>query len=251
MDPQNYKYAGINILNNTIYAIFYNVSEGFVAADPLWPGIKTNIEYVPGSLYDISLINSGSHNDLIVNGTDYYSQYSDQGISNGSVGLYYGRVSDINFLNFKSENQLNSSPITALSNTSKSYYNVSDSQTIVLAGKSLPVDSYIPIYDSSPYQISSGHIAAKLPCNDDSSTNVNVLGGMGASLQPIDLEFVSNLSSPGDLCLYHGDISSTAGSITDIAIQNNSTDDIEFPDTSGIVVHLDKISLPIQREQVK
>jgi len=118
-----------------------------------------------------------------------------------------------------------------------------DSQTILLEGESLPEGDFIHLYDSTPYQIMNGHIAAKLPCNDANSTEVNVLIGQAPNLQPAELEFVGPLSTPGELCLYHVDVASDETTpITDIAIQNNSTEDIDFPATSTIVLGVNEIA---------
>lgn len=118
-----------------------------------------------------------------------------------------------------------------------------DSQTILLEGESLPEGSFIHLYDSTPYQIMNGHIAAKLPCNDANSTDVNVLIGQAPNLLPAELEFVGPLSTPGELCLYHVDVASDETTpITDIAIQNNSTEDIDFPATSTIVIGVNEIA---------
>ena len=118
-----------------------------------------------------------------------------------------------------------------------------DSQTILLEGESLPEGSFIHLYDSTPYQIINGHIAAKLPCNDANSTDVNVLIGQAPNLQPAELEFVGPLSTPGELCLYHVDVASDETTpITDIAIQSNSTEDIDFPATSTVVIGVNEIA---------
>jgi hypothetical protein len=118
-----------------------------------------------------------------------------------------------------------------------------DSQTVLLEGETLPEGSFIHLYDSTPYQIMNGHIAAKLPCNDANSTDVNVLIGQAPNLLPAELEFVGPLSTPGELCLYHVDVASDETTpITDIAIQNNSTEDIDFPATSTIVIGVNEIA---------
>lgn len=118
-----------------------------------------------------------------------------------------------------------------------------DSQTILLEGETLPEGSFIHLYDSTPYQIMNGHIAAKLPCNDANSTDVNVLIGQAPNLQPAELEFVGPLSTPGELCLYHVDVASDETTpITDIAIQSNSTENIDFPATSTIVIGVNEIA---------
>ena len=118
-----------------------------------------------------------------------------------------------------------------------------DSQTILLEGESLPEGDFIHLYDSTPYQIMNGHIAAKLPCNEANSTDVNVLIGQAPNLQPAELEFVGPLSTPGELCLYHVDVASDETTpITDIAIQSNSTENIDFPATSTIVIGVNEIA---------
>lgn len=127
--------------------------------------------------------------------------------------------------------------------TSQSNTVTRDSQTVLLEGESLPGSDFIHLYDSTPYKIMNGHIAAKLPCNDANSTDVNVLIGQAPNLQPAELEFVGPLSTPGELCLYHVDVASDETTpITDIAIQNNSTEDIDFPATSTIVLGVNEIA---------
>jgi hypothetical protein len=50
------------------------------------------------------------------------------------------------------------------------------------------------------------------------------------------LELIPEPSS-GDLCLYHVDLASNSiNTVTDIAILNNSTDDIDSPPTSTVVI---------------
>src|SRR4029078_13310488 len=83
-----------------------------------------------------------------------------------------------------------------------------DSQTILLEDESLPEGSFIHLYDSTPYKIMSGHIAAKLPCNEDHAIDVDVLIGQAPVLLKAELEYVEPLSTPGVLCLYHVDIGS-------------------------------------------
>jgi hypothetical protein len=134
----------------------------------------------------------------------------------------------------------NDSSVTTMGNDSS--VTTIDSQTIMLGGQSLPEGSFIHLYDSTPYLIENGHIAAKFPCNEENATAVDVLVGKAPNLAPADLEFIESLSTSGDLCLYHADISSEdSNPITDIAIQNNSTDDIEFPETSSIIVSVGSI----------
>ncbi len=120
---------------------------------------------------------------------------------------------------------------------------VRDSATVLLEGHQLPTADFIHLYDTTPYKIVSGHVAAKLPCNSDNSTDVKLLVGQAPNLHADDTEFVSELSVPGALCLYHVDLmSNSTNPITDIAIQNNSTNDITFPQTSTVVIGVNKIA---------
>lgn len=85
---------------------------------------------------------------------------------------------------------------------------VRDSQTILLEGKTLPPKDYIHLYDTTPYLIKLGHIAAKLPCDSNNKTSLNVLIGQAPKLKPAELEFVKELSTPGKMCIYHVDVES-------------------------------------------
>jgi hypothetical protein len=118
-----------------------------------------------------------------------------------------------------------------------------DAVTVLLEGHQLPKGDFIHLYDATPYQIVTGHVAAKLPCNSDSVANANILIGQAPNFSIADPELVSDLSTPGNQCLYHVDLmSNSTNPITDIAIQNNSTNDITFPPTSTVVIGVDKIS---------
>ena len=109
---------------------------------------------------------------------------------------------------------------------------VRDSAAILLEGKIIPTKDYIHLYDSTPYSILNGHIAAKLPCDANSVSPLKILIGQAPNLKPANLELVKPLSTPGKLCIYHVDIPSKAGEIvTDIAIQNPTTNEIKFPST--------------------
>ncbi|MDR4489775.1 MAG: hypothetical protein R2685_02585 [Candidatus Nitrosocosmicus sp.] len=118
-----------------------------------------------------------------------------------------------------------------------------DSQTVLLEDKTLPAGSFIHLYDTTPYQLMNGHIATKLPCDENNDTSVNVLVGVAPALNAAEFEFIPELSEAGNMCLYHVDVESNATNpITDIAIQNNSTEDITFPATSTVVIGVNEIA---------
>jgi hypothetical protein len=119
---------------------------------------------------------------------------------------------------------------------------VRDSAAILLEGKTIPLKDYIHLYDSTPYTILNGHIAAKLPCDANSVSPLKILIGQAPNLKPANLELVKPLSTPGKLCIYHVDIPSKAGEIvTDIAIQNPTANEIKFPSTSTVVIGVNEI----------
>jgi hypothetical protein len=122
---------------------------------------------------------------------------------------------------------------------------VRDSTAILLAGETIPGGSFIHLYDSTPDAIALGHLAAKIPCDENSNSTLAILTGSAPNLAPADLQkgLVPQLSSPGDLCLYHVDLASKQGGnmTTDIAIQNPGDEDVELPATSTVVIGVNKI----------
>ncbi len=120
---------------------------------------------------------------------------------------------------------------------------IRDSTAILLAGETIPSGSFIHLYDSTPDAIATGHVAAKIPCNENSNATLSILTGSAPNLQPTELELVPELSTPGQLCLYHADLASEQGGnmTTDIAIQNPGEEDVELPATSTVVIGVNKV----------
>lgn len=122
-------------------------------------------------------------------------------------------------------------------------FTVNDSETILLAGKTLPSGSYLYLYDSTPYKISNAHILAKIPCNEEYSTPIVFLFGPDREIPISGLDLISELSEAGELCSYEGSVvTNGTNNITDIAIFNNSPDDIGFPDSSSLVIKVNEIT---------
>jgi hypothetical protein len=70
-----------------------------------------------------------------------------------------------------------------------------------------------------------------------------ILSGQAPEFSAMETQFIRPLSESGGLCTYHADISSSSdNTVTDIAILNNSTEEIEFPETSSIVIGINEIS---------
>jgi hypothetical protein len=135
---------------------------------------------------------------------------------------------------------------------------VRDSQVVLLRDQTIPAGSFIHLYDTTPYSIINGHIAARIPCGDDSTPLLNILVGVAPEFTPAPLELVANLSTPGELCLYHTDLpapseqanatttaNATTLMVTDIAISNPGDEDVTLPSTSTVVIGVNEI-MPLE-----
>lgn len=127
---------------------------------------------------------------------------------------------------------------------------VRDSVFAYLEGRVIPSFDFIHLYDTTPYMIMDGHVAAKLPCNEQSQTPLRILIGQAPNMTFSALELVETLSEPGQTCMYHADLHSahvdqqgTAEGriITDIAIMNPTLSDIQLPVTSTVVIGVNEI----------
>ena len=136
-------------------------------------------------------------------------------------------------------------------------FTVRDSVYALLTDQTISSNDFIHLYDSTPYSITNGHIAAKIPCDDESAPLLNILVGVAPNLAPTPLELVPPLSTPGELCLYHTDLpapaqanattaanatAANATMITDIAIQNPGDEDVTLPSTSTVVIGVNEIA---------
>jgi hypothetical protein len=119
---------------------------------------------------------------------------------------------------------------------------VRDSVAELLEGTSIPGGQFIHLYDSTPYMIMNGHVAVNVPCEDNSTASVQVLLGQAPNFTAAELENLPELSTPGEMCLYHVDIAPHEEVITDIAIANPGEEDLEFPPGSTAVVGVNEIA---------
>ena len=135
---------------------------------------------------------------------------------------------------------------------------VRDSVFALLADHTIPASGFIHLYDTTPYSVKNGHVAAKIPCDDESTPLLDILVGVAPDLTPAPLELVANLSTPGELCLYHTDLpapdqanttttsanatTTNATMITDIAISNPGDEDVTLPSTSTVVIGINEIA---------
>jgi hypothetical protein len=119
---------------------------------------------------------------------------------------------------------------------------VRDSVAELLEGTSIPGGQFIHLYDSTPYMIMNGHVAVNVPCEDNSTASIQVLLGQAPNLTAAELENLPELSTPGEMCLYHVDIAPHEEVITDVAIANPGEEDLEFPPGSTAVIGVNEIA---------
>ncbi len=116
---------------------------------------------------------------------------------------------------------------------------VLDSATVLLSHEGINAKDFIHLYDSTPSMITSGHVAAKLPCNADGESELAIVAGVAPDVAPVEMEIVEGLSSPGKMCIYHADLS---GEITDVALLNTSDKAVRLPRTSTVVISVSAVT---------
>jgi hypothetical protein len=124
--------------------------------------------------------------------------------------------------------------------------------TLMLAHQIIPPRDFLHLYGTDPYIIKSGHISAKIPCDANSSSSLQMLVGHLPQLKPLQLDPIKELSKPGYLCMYEGNVgspvSSNATSIdaannnlnTDLILLNPTDYRIILPNTSTVVISVEQ-----------
>jgi hypothetical protein len=120
---------------------------------------------------------------------------------------------------------------------------VRDSVAILLQDRIIPGGDFIHLYDSTPYHIMNGHVAIKVPCEDDSTSPIQILIGSAPNMTAATLENIPTLSTPGEQCLYHVDLipSGNVTTLTDVALSNTAEEDIEFPPSATVVIGINEV----------
>jgi hypothetical protein len=148
------------------------------------------------------------------------------------------------------DNELTTAEKNKETNMQGSVPTVRQSAILLLAHQIIPPKDFIPLYDSSLYKIADAHISAKIPCNGNSSSTLELLVGHAPDIKPAKLEPVKELSKPGYLCMYHTDVGLTHNgigdkinntTITNILLLNPSDYRIILPNTSTIIIDVNQI----------
>jgi len=98
--------------------------------------------------------------------------------------------------------------------------------TVNLNGK-LKAGDFKLLSDITPFKSVQGHVAIKVPCEEDGETPLEIVAGVAPDVLVVAKEFVADLSNPGKSCLYHLDL---PADITDVAIINTNSLDKEDKD---------------------
>ena len=109
------------------------------------------------------------------------------------------------------------------------------SQNLPLTGQ-LENGDYLHLMDFTPFKTTAeGHIAIKVPCDNDGKPLVTIITGVAPNFTTLDVGSSINngtldgknidLSVEGTSCLYHGEI---PNGITDIALVNISNQTLSF-----------------------
>jgi len=110
---------------------------------------------------------------------------------------------------------------------------IPSSVTIPLEGLTLKAGQFIELIDTTPVLVAAAHAVINVPCesgnNNDPESHIAVVAGVAPDLEPIELEYIAELSDPEDNCLYHADIPENEDDeVTDIVILNPGDETVKF-----------------------
>jgi hypothetical protein len=116
--------------------------------------------------------------------------------------------------------QIRNSTSKIISNNNQTTPNVfvRNQGTMLLSHQIIPPKDFILIYDAIRYKIVNGQILAKLPCDSNSKSPLQILIGRLSELKPAQLQLIAGLSRPGYTCMYY--VHLTSDNKTTAAITN-------------------------------
>jgi hypothetical protein len=111
--------------------------------------------------------------------------------------------------------------------------------TLLLSHQIIPAKDFIPVYDAMPYEIKSGYVSAKLPCDSNSKTSLQILAGQFPELKAVELKLITALSQPGYTCMYYANLGLTNN---DTAITTNATSKTSKVDNIGAITYIELLN---------
>ena len=124
---------------------------------------------------------------------------------------------------------------------------IPSSVTIPLEGLTLKAGQFIELIDTTPVLVTAAHAVINVPCdngnNNDPESHIAVVAGVAPDLEPIELEYIAELSDPEDNCLYHADIPENEDdAVTDIAIINPGDETVKFGSGNFATISITEVS---------
>ena len=127
------------------------------------------------------------------------------------------------------------------------------SLTVLLHGVDLGTNQFILLYDSTPYAV-KGHIALNMPCDvsNPQTPLFHVLVGRAPDLAPTPLGYLSQISRPPEMCVYHSQFG-FGDPVTDVVLLNisNRTLTLGGPHSATITTQESYIPTTPSLEQVQ
>jgi hypothetical protein len=124
--------------------------------------------------------------------------------------------------------QIRNSTSKIISNNNQTTPNVfvRNQGTMLLSHQIIPPKDFILIYDATRYKIVNGQILAKLPCDSNSKSPLQILVGRLSELKSAQLQLIPGLSRPGYTCMYY--VHLTSDNKTTAAITDAPTEDTKM-----------------------
>jgi hypothetical protein len=91
----------------------------------------------------------------------------------------------------------------------KATISVIDPRILILSHQIIPPKDFILVYAAIPLRILSGQVAAKLPCDSNSRSPLQIRVGQPSDIRPVQLKLITALSQPGYVCMYYANVTST------------------------------------------
>ena len=152
-------------------------------------------------------------------------------------------------------------PISYVEANEEEQVQIPETQWFRLSDLELKKGEFLDLVDVTPRVVHEGHVALYVPCDTQNNgsevsavSQVTLLQGTVGhdinTLEPVELEFIASLSDGADSdtkfnnnCLFHADIGSEEEPLTDFAIINHSSKNLEFQDRHTIAFTIAEVGL--------
>jgi hypothetical protein len=122
---------------------------------------------------------------------------------------------------------------------------VTNGVVAIVGPRTIAPNDFLYVYSSNPYHIMKGSLVMKVPCDDKSTTSLEVFIGSSPNLSATSPQIVKELSTPGKECVFHLNIASHQDSnnpiISDVVVKNTGNSDVKLSDTSSIVLTVTEV----------